>query len=182
MSVKPKVQWRPQKVGEIRNVGHLRKTATREKLCELQLPAVPQGQSRPSSLEFTSRHRWLRMLHMGLEDFMFVLLDSGLAFVPFPSIPLFVPFGMEMSVLCHWMLEVCKFFFRLYRVLQLKVCLKFQRKLWTWTFQRCWNRTLATLGDGLNTFCTKGCVWVFGRPGVECYSLGLDVPQNLMQS
>lgn len=42
---------------------------------------------------------------------MFALLDFGLGLFPFLSITLFVPSEMEMSILCHSMLEVfnCSF-------------------------------------------------------------------------
>lgn len=49
------------------------------------------------------------VLDMELKDLMFPMLDFRLVLVPFLPIWLFLPFGIGMFILCHYILEVLDF-------------------------------------------------------------------------
>jgi hypothetical protein len=65
-------------------------------------------------------------LDIELQDFMFVLLDFGLAFVLFLiSMPPFFPLGMGKFALCHRTLEVSNSF-DFYKNLEIRDCFESQ--------------------------------------------------------
>lgn len=112
VEMKPKVQWKPQEVGDARNTENLPRKATRREWRERPSGLLPEGDrlSHPHSLKLISYYHVLWMLGMELQDLIFVLCGFGLASVILFSIPIFLLLGIGVFALCHCTLGICKEF------------------------------------------------------------------------
>jgi hypothetical protein len=110
---KPKLQWRSQGIGDARNMKHLLRKAAGSKQSQSKREARHAVGSRAAGIGLRkplSVYITLRAQDAG-RDLMFSLLDFVLLLVLFfLSVPSFLPFGMEMFILCLCILKVCNLF------------------------------------------------------------------------